>query len=93
MVKKNTCVFISGKGTNLRNLLLKSREYIFPINIRLVISNNKKAKGLNYARKNGIPILIVNTNNRNYESKIWKIWLNSGSSDASNNQMQIPKNF
>ena len=26
---------------------------------------------------------------RNYESKIWKIWLNSGSSDASNNQMQI----
>ena len=73
MVKKNTCVFISGKGTNLRNLLLKSREYIFPINIRLVISNNKKAKGLNYARKNGIPILIVNTNNRNYESKIFKI--------------------
>ena len=26
---------------------------------------------------------------RNYESKIWKIWLNSGSSDSSNNQMQI----
>ena len=26
---------------------------------------------------------------RNYESKIWKIWLNNGSSDASNNQMQI----
>ena len=26
---------------------------------------------------------------RSYESKIWKIWLNSGSSDASNNQMQI----
>ena len=26
---------------------------------------------------------------KNYESKIWKIWLNSGSSDASNNQMQI----
>ena len=26
---------------------------------------------------------------RNYESKIWKIWLNSGSNDASNNQMQI----
>ena len=26
---------------------------------------------------------------RNYESKIWEIWLNNGSSDASNNQMQI----
>ena len=55
MVKKNTCVFISGNGTNLKNLILRSREYIFPINIKLVISNNKKAKGLNYAKKNGIP--------------------------------------
>ena len=64
MVKKNTCVFISGNGTNLKNLILKSREYIFPINIKLVISNNKKAKGLNYAKKHGIPILIVNTNNQ-----------------------------
>ena len=25
---------------------------------------------------------------RNYESKIWKLWLNDGSSDASNTQMQ-----
>ena len=25
---------------------------------------------------------------RNYESKIWKLWLNNGSSDASNTQMQ-----
>ena len=70
MVKKNTCVFISGNGTNLKNLILKSREYIFPINIKLVISNNKKAKGLNYAKKHGIPILIINTNHRNYENKI-----------------------
>ena len=27
MVKKNTCVFISGKGTNLNNLI-KNLEYI-----------------------------------------------------------------
>ena len=26
---------------------------------------------------------------RNYESEIWKIWLNNGSSDVSNNQMQF----
>ena len=32
MVKKNTCVFISGKGSNLKNLILKSRDYNFPIN-------------------------------------------------------------
>ena len=54
----------------LKSLILKSREYIFPINIKLVISNNKKAKGLKYAKKNGIPIIIINTNHRNYENKI-----------------------
>ena len=43
MVKRNTCIFISGKGSNLKNLINKSRDYNFPINIRLVISNNYKA--------------------------------------------------
>ena len=32
MVKKNACVFISGKGTNLKSLIKKSREIIiFPL--------------------------------------------------------------
>jgi len=43
MVKKNTCVFISGQGSNLRNLIFHSRDDKFPIKISLVISNNKKA--------------------------------------------------
>ena len=33
MVKKNTCVFISGQGTNLNNLIKKSRDYNFPIKL------------------------------------------------------------
>ena len=70
MVKKNICVFISGKGSNLKNLILKSREYSFPINIKLVVSNNKKAGGIIFAKKNSIPVLIVNTDNRSYENKI-----------------------
>ena len=61
MVKKNACIFISGKGSNLKNLIKKSREYSFPINIKLVISNNKSAQGINFARINSIPFLIVNT--------------------------------
>ena len=61
MVKKNTCIFISGKGTDLNNLIKKSRDYNFPINIKLVISNKKNAIGIKYARKNSIPIFIVNT--------------------------------
>ena len=46
MVKKNTCVFISGQGSNLKNLINKSRDYNFPINIKLVICNNLNAKEL-----------------------------------------------
>ncbi len=72
MVKKNTCVFISGSGSNLKNLIEKSRDYNFPANISLVVSNNKDAPGLKYAKKNSIPFLLINTNERNYENKILK---------------------
>ena len=51
MVKKKTCVFISGNGSNLKNLILKSRDYNFPITIKLIISNKKHAFGINYAKK------------------------------------------
>ena len=50
MVKKNTCIFISGQGSNLKNLIIRSRDNSFPIKIKLVISDNKKAFGLNYAK-------------------------------------------
>ena len=61
MVKKNTCVFISGQGSNLNNLILRSRDYNFPINIKLIISNNINAYGIKYAKKNSIPYFIVDT--------------------------------
>lgn len=70
MVKKNACILISGKGTNLKNLILKSREYNFPINIKLVVSNRKDAEGIIYAKKNSIPILFINTKFRNYENLV-----------------------
>ena len=71
MVKKNTCVFISGKGSNLKNLIDHSRNKNFPIKIRLVISNNKKAYGINYAKKYKIPYILINTKLQNYENKIF----------------------
>ena len=70
MVKKKTCVFISGKGTNLKNLILHSRNNSFPIIISLVISNNDKAYGINYAKKYKIPYIFINTKIKNYENKI-----------------------
>ena len=72
MVKKNTCVFISGYGSNLKYLINNSRIQNFPIKISLVISNNKAAKGILYAKKNSIPYLIINTNKRNFENIILK---------------------
>jgi len=60
MVRKNTCVFISGKGTNLHALIKNSREYNFPINISCVVSNNAKAKGLTFAKLYNIPHYVYN---------------------------------
>ena len=70
MVKKNTCVFISGNGSNLKNLIFHSRENIFPIKISLIISNNKKANGIVFARKYKIPYIFINCRLKNYENKI-----------------------
>ena len=73
MVKKNACIFISGKGSNLKNLIKKTRDYNFPINIKLVISNNKNAQGINHAKINSIPFLIINTKKRGFENLILEI--------------------
>ena len=52
--KIKTAVFISGNGSNLKNLIKFSRKKMSPITIVLVISNNKSAKGLKYAHHNMI---------------------------------------
>jgi formyltetrahydrofolate-dependent phosphoribosylglycinamide formyltransferase len=68
MVKKNTCIFISGYGSNLKHLINNSRSQNFPIKISLIISNDEKAKGILHAKKNSIPYLIIDTNKRNFEN-------------------------
>jgi len=62
MVKKKACIFISGSGTNLKALIKSSREYNFPININYIISDDKRAKGIKYARLYKIPYQILNLN-------------------------------
>ena len=71
MVKKKTCIFISGRGTNLKNLIYRSRDKNFPIKVSLVISNNKNAYGIYYAKKYSIPYICIDTNIHNYENKIF----------------------
>ena len=70
MVKINTCVFISGKGTNLKKLILNSNNYNFPIKIKLIISNKKEAEGLKFAKKWSIPYLVFNTNQNLSENSV-----------------------
>ena len=69
MVKINTCVFISGKGTNLKRLILNSNNYNFPIKIKLVVSSKKNAEGLKLAKKWSIPYFILNKNQSLSENK------------------------
>ena len=47
--KINIAVFISGTGSNLKSLIKFSKIKKSPIIIKLIISNNHKAKGLRYA--------------------------------------------
>ena len=70
MVKKNACVFISGKGTNLKSLILNSNSYNFPIKIKLIISNKINAPGLLFAKKWSIPYLIFKKQDCLTETKI-----------------------
>jgi len=70
MVKKNACIFISGRGTNLKNLIKFSRNYNFPISIKLIVSNNERAFGIRYAKINSIRYYCINTKTRNFEKKL-----------------------
>ena len=65
MVKKKACIFISGTGSNLKSIINSSRDPNFPIKINLVLTNNKKAAGINYAKKYSIPFKIINDNKKN----------------------------
>ena len=58
--KIKTAVFISGTGSNLKNLIKFSKIKKSPISIDLIISNNSKAKGLKYAKQFNIKKKIFN---------------------------------
>ena len=69
--KLKTAIFISGKGSNLKSLYKFSKKKLSPIYIDLVISDNRIAKGLLFAKKHKIKTSTVNyTNKNNAERKI-----------------------
>ena len=69
--KLRVSVFISGRGTNLKSIINFSKRKSSPFKVVLIITNNKNAKGINFAKKNKIKYLFVNyKNKKNAESKI-----------------------
>ena len=61
--KIKTAVFISGTGSNLKNLIQFSFLNKSPIKISLIVSSNKRAKGLNFADRYKIKKKIYDFNN------------------------------
>ena len=61
--KVKTAVFISGTGSNLKNLINFSKTKKSPISIDLIISNTIKAKGLKYSNQYKIKKKILNLKN------------------------------
>ena len=62
--KIKTAIFISGTGSNLKNLIKFSKQKKFPISIDLIISNNANAKGLSYASNFKIKKKFFNFSNK-----------------------------
>ena len=62
--KIKTAVFISGKGSNLKNLIIFSKTKKSPISIDLIISDNFKAKGLVFGKMFRIKKKVFNFQNK-----------------------------
>ena len=73
--KIKTAVFISGKGSNLQNLIKFSKKKFSPITVCLVVSDDSKAKGLMYAKKNKIRYKIFSFKNKIKDENKIRIYL------------------
>ena len=77
--KIKTAVFISGTGSNLKNLIQFSKKKKSPISIDLIISNNLNSKGLKFAKIYKIEKKIIKFKKRTLdEKKLLKILKNRG---------------
>ena len=68
--KIKTAIFISGTGSNLKSLIKFSKQKNSPIIIKMIISNNSKAKGLQYSKIYKIKKKIFHFKNALSEKKV-----------------------
>ena len=67
--KINCAVFISGTGSNLKSLIQFSKKKKSLVLIKLIISDNNKAKGLKYGKKFKISNKVFNYKNKKITEK------------------------
>ena len=67
--KVKTAIFISGTGSNLKSLIKFSKYKKSPIIINMIISNNSKAKGLQYSKIYKIKKKVFDFKNSSSEKK------------------------
>ena len=68
--KIKTAIFISGTGSNLKSLIKFSKLKNSPIIIKIIVSNNSKAKGLQYSKIYKIKKKVFDFKNALSEKKI-----------------------
>lgn len=71
----NIAVFISGRGSNFIKIYENIKSGVLKNTaISVVFSNNPKAKGVDFAKENNIPVIIIPSKNRldreNYDREI-----------------------
>ena len=67
--KIRTAVFISGTGSNLKNLIKFSLKKVSPIEVNLIVSNNVEAKGLKFAKLYKIKKKVYNYDKKEISEK------------------------
>ena len=67
--KIRTAIFISGTGSNLKNLIEFSLKKVSPIEVNLIVSNNIKAKGLKFAKLYKIKKKVYNYDKKKISEK------------------------
>ena len=73
-LKYNIAVFISGRGSNLRSIINHSFEKKTSYNVKIIISNKRKAKGLLIAKKMRIKNYYIDfTKSKKLSNKVLNI--------------------
>jgi phosphoribosylglycinamide formyltransferase-1 len=75
--KIKTAILISGRGSNMQALINAAKDDNYPAKISVVISNKTDAKGLEFAQRNNIKIVVVEhkkfNNREDFDKKLSQI--------------------